>query len=167
VLPSKGTVKTYPMERRFRLQSVLNFRANREEMLHMELGKLQADELAARTLLDEFRAESERTLADTAERLGAGKVDVSAVEQGFIYAEAVNVAIGVQLGITHEIGTQVEAKRAEVVTAMQDRKVLEKLKQRHERAYDQWATRVEQALIDDMTTVRYNRQAAAGEGVLS
>jgi flagellar protein FliJ len=155
------------MERRFRLQPVLNFRVNREEMLHMELGKLQAEELAARTLLEEFRAESERTLADTAALLGAGKVDLAAVEQGFVYAEAVNGAIGVQLGIAHEAGAKVETKRAEVVEAMQERKVLEKLKQRHERAYDEWATRVEQALIDDMVTVRYNRRAAAGEGVFS
>lgn len=155
------------MERRFRLEPVLNYRANREDMLKLDLAKLQAEELAARAFLDELRAESDRTLADTAAMLGAGKIDLAAVEQGFVYAEVVAAAIGAQLGIVQEAAERVEAKRAEVVEAMQQRKVLEKLKQRHDRAYDEWATRVEQALIDDMVAVRYNRRAAAGEGVFS
>jgi flagellar export protein FliJ len=155
------------MERRFRLQSVLNFRVNREEMLRNELGRLQADELAARNFLDELRAESDRTMADTAALLEAGRVDIAAVEQGFIYAEAVTAAIGAQLGIVQEASAKVEAKRVEVVKGMQDRKILEKLKQRHERAYDQWATRAEQAVVDDMVTVRYNRRVAAGEEAIS
>jgi flagellar FliJ protein len=155
------------MERRFRLQPVLNLRANKEEMLRLELGRLQAEELAARNFLEELRAESERGLYETAQLLGGGKVDLAAVEQGFVYAEAVTAAIGVQLGFVHEAEAKVEAKRTEVVQAMQDRKVLEKLKQRHDRAYDEWATRVEQAVIDDMVTVRYNRRAAAGEEAIS
>ena len=155
------------MERRFRLQPVLHYRANREEMLTMELAKLQAEELAARNFLEELRGESERTLADTASLLGAGKVDLAAVEQGFVYAEAVQAAIGTQVGIVAGASVRVEAKRAEVIEAMQQRKVLEKLKQRHDRAYDEWATRVEQANIDDMVTVRYNRRAASGEDVAS
>lgn len=155
------------MERRFRLQPVLHFRANREEMLTMELGKLQAEEMAARGFLDELRAESERTLADMGALLGAGKVDVAAVEQGFVYAEAVQAAIKAQMTILVAASAAVEAKRAEVIEAMQQRKILEKLKQRHDRAYDEWATRLEQAAIDDMVTVRYNRdnrRAASGEG---
>jgi flagellar FliJ protein len=155
------------MERRFRLQPVLNVRANKEEMLRLELGRLQAEELAARTFLEELRTESDRGLYETAQLLGGGKVDLAAVEQGFVYAEAVTAAIGVQMGIVHQVEAKVEAKRAEVVQAIQDRKVLEKLKQRHERAYDEWATRVEQTLIDDMVTVRYNRRAAAGEEAIS
>jgi flagellar FliJ protein len=155
------------MERRFRLQPVLNLRANKEEMVRLELGRLQAEELVARKLLEELRAESERGLYETAALLSGGKVDMAAVEQGFVYAEAVTAASGVQIGIVHEAEAKVEAKRAEAVDAMRDRKVLEKLKQRHERAYDEWATRVEQTLIDDMVTVRYNRRAAAGEEAIS
>src|SRR5436305_364377 len=114
------------MERRFRLQSVLHFRANREEVLTMELGKLQAEELASRNFLEELRGESDRTLADTAALLAAGKVDIGAVEQGFVYAEAVQAAIRAQIGIVAEIGARVEEKRAEVIEAMKQRKVLEK-----------------------------------------
>src|SRR4051794_19526250 len=110
------------MERRFRLQPVLNVRANKEEMLRLELGRLQAEELAARNFLEELRAESDRGLYETAQLLSGGKVDLAAVEQGFVYAEAVTAAIGVQMGIVHEVETRVEAKRGEVVQAMQDRK---------------------------------------------
>lgn len=151
------------MERRFRLQSVLNLRANAEEMLRLELGRLQSEELAARGLLAELNAESDRTLVETAGMLGAGPIDVAAVQQGIVYAEAVRAAIGVQHETVREVETRVETKRADVVEAMQKRKVLEKLKQRHERAYGEWVTRVEQAVLDDMVTVRYNRRVAAGE----
>src|SRR5579884_3439686 len=150
------------MERRFRLQSVLNYRANREETLQLELAGVRAEESAARGQLELFEGENTRSLADAAGLLAGGPVDVAAVQQGLIYLGAVQAAIGWQRGVVAKAAEQTEAKRKDVVQAMQERKVLEKLKQRHERAYDEWATRAEQALVDDMVTVRYNRLAAAG-----
>jgi flagellar FliJ protein len=153
------------MERRFRLQTVLNYREDLEEALQLELGKLMAEENAARAQLDAFRDESVRTMADTRHVLDQPRPDLAAVQQGFVYLEAVHAAIGGQTEILAEVTRRVEAKRAEVVKAMQARKVLEKLKQRHDRSYAEWVRQVEQALADDVTTIRYSRRLAAGEDV--
>src|SRR5581483_519378 len=151
------------MERRFRLQAVLRYRANREELLQLDLARAQAEEAQARSLLDQFRQERQRSLLDTARLLTGGRVDVAAVQQGFAYLGAVQAAIGHQGSVVEKAAERTEARRQDVIQAMQERKVLEKLKQRHDRAYDEWATRAEQALVDDMVPVRYNRRAAAGE----
>jgi flagellar FliJ protein len=148
------------MERRFRLQAVLNYREDLEEALQLELGRLQAEEHVARGRLETLRGESDRTLAATGELLSDARPDMSAVQQGFVYLEALQLRIEALLVELAELAARVEAKRREVVEAMQARKVLEKLKQRHERAYAEWARQAEQRLVDDMTTVRHSRRMA-------
>src|SRR2546422_7950323 len=152
-----GIYKETAMERRFRLQAVLNYRKDLEEALQLELGRRQGEEHVARERLETLRAESDRTLAATGELLSEARPDMSTVQQGFVYLDALQRRIDAQLAELAELAAQVEAKRREVVEAMQARKVLEKLKQRHERAYAEWARQVEQRLVGDMTTVRDNR----------
>jgi flagellar FliJ protein len=148
------------MERRFRLQAVLNYRQDLEEALQLELGRLQGEEHVARQRLETLRTEADYTLTATGELLSGPLLDMGTAEQGFVYLDALQRRIDDQLAELAELAQQVEAKRREVVEAMQARKVLEKLKQRHERAYAEWARQVEQRLIDDMTTVRHNRRMA-------
>ena len=148
------------MERRFRLQSVLNYRQDLEEALQLELGRRQSEEQVARQHLETLRAESDQTLELTGRMLAEGRPDVDAVRQGFVYLEALQGRIDAQLSELAELAAKIEAKRREVVEAMQARKVLEKLKQRHERAYGEWVRQTEQRLVDDMTTVRHNRRMA-------
>jgi flagellar FliJ protein len=148
------------MDRRFRLQTVLNYREDLEEALQLELGRLQGDELIAGTRLDALRTEVAGTMNATGALFSEKRVDLATIEQGFVYMAALQQRIEAQLQELAELAERVEAKRREVVEAMQARKVLEKLKQRHESAYAEWARRLEQGLVDDMTTVRYNRRLA-------
>jgi len=148
------------MERRFRLQAVLNYRQDLEEALQLELGRLQGEEHVARQRLETLRAESDHTLTATGQMLSEPRPDMGTVQQGFVYLDALQRRIDAQLAELAELAVQVEAKRKEVVEAMQARKVLEKLKQRHDRAYAEWVRQVEQRLVDDMTTVRHNRRLA-------
>ena len=148
------------MDRRFRLQAVLNYRQDLEEALQLELGRLQGEEHVARQRLDTLRLESDHTLAATSALMSEEHPDMATVQQGFVYLDAIQRRIDSQLAELAELAERVEAKRREVVEAMQARKVLEKLKQRHDRAYAEWARQVEQRLVDDMTTVRYNRRLA-------
>ncbi|HEY3109806.1 MAG TPA: flagellar export protein FliJ [Chloroflexota bacterium] len=148
------------MERRFPLQAVLNYRNDLEEALQLELGRLQGEEHVAGERLATLRSESERTLTATGELLAQARPEMGTVQQGFVYLDALQRSIDAELAELAELAAKVEAKRREVVEAMQARKVLEKLKQRHERAYADWVRRVEQRLVDDMTTVRHNRRMA-------
>lgn len=153
------------MQKRFRLQAVLNYRADVEESLQLELGRLQAEELAARAQLDALRTEAARTMADTQELQDQTRPDIGAIAQGFVYLEAVQSAIAAQLQIVASVAARVEAKRAEVIAAMQARKIIEKLKQKHELAYGEWVRHTDERAIDDIATIRYARRLANREGM--
>lgn len=149
------------MERRFPLQPVLNYRQSREDALQLELAKLLADEQAARMRLDGLRQEWESAANAVRALQSESRPDVGAIQQGFVYLGAVDLAIADQVEVVAAATERTEAKRREVVVAMQDRKILEKLRQRHERTYAEWVRRVEARAVDDIVTVRYARRIAA------
>ena len=151
------------MERRFRLQPVLNLRRDREEALQLELAALVAEEQAEQGRLNVLREASIQAMNDVFGLQSRSRTDVGAIEQGLLYLEALTAATVAQEELLARVSERVEAKRQEVVAAMQERKAIEKLKERHEQAYAAWVRRVEDGLIDDMATVRYNRRVAAGE----
>jgi flagellar FliJ protein len=151
------------MERRFRLQPVLTFRRDREEALQLELAALTAEEQAELSRLELLRRASAQAMDDVFGLQVRPRTDVPAIEQGLMYLDAINGAIASQREVVAGVSARVEAKRQEVVAAMQDRKAIEKLKERHEQAYTTWARRIEESALDDMATVRYNRRVAASQ----
>jgi flagellar FliJ protein len=151
------------MERRFRLEPVLSFRRDREEALQLELAALMAEQQAELSRLELLCRASTQAMDDLFGLQVRPRADVPAIEQGLLYLEALNGAIASQREVVDGVSVRVEAKRQEVVAAMQDRKAIEKLKERHEQAYAAWARRVEESALDDMATIRYHRRVASGE----
>ena len=147
------------MDRRFRLQSVLNYRQSLEEARQLELARIQTERLAALAQLEALRGESVRTVAETQQIQQQERPDVGAILQNHLYLEAVRGAIASQGHTVDEVTLRADEKRSELVTAMRERKVIEKLKQRHDRAYAEWMRHTEQSLVDDMTTIRYSRRS--------
>jgi flagellar FliJ protein len=153
------------MDRRFRLQPVLNYRQDVEEALQLELSVLVAEGQAARDRLQALRDDAARAMEGIVGFQSQGTADVAIIEQGFVYLDVMARAVADQDVVVADATARADAKRQELVAAMQARKAMEKLKERHDRAYAAWADRVEQTRIDDMVTVRYNRRAAEGEQV--
>lgn len=153
------------MDRRFRLQPVLNYRENVEDALQLELSVIVAEEQSARERLQALRDDATRAMEGVVHFQSASKTDVAIIEQGFLYLDLIARAVVEQDAVVAEVAARVEAKRQELIAAMQARKAMEKLKERHDRAYASWVERVDQGRIDDLVTARYNRAAAAGERV--
>lgn len=151
------------MQRRFRLQSVLSYREDVEEALQLELARLRIEEQAAQDQLDALNRDALAGLESIRPFQVGRSADVTLIEQGFAYVAYMAERIRLQSAVMAEIATRVEAKRQELVEAMQKRKTMEKLKERHVQAYESWASRVEQSAIDDMVAARYSRGVAAGE----
>ena len=151
------------MDPRFRLQPVLNYRQDLEDALQLELARVLEEERAAREQLDLLRDESQRAMAELRAFQEQPRVDLALMSQGFFYLEALQAAIEVQVQVVAEVTERVEAKRRDLVKAMQDRKVIEKLKEKYQREYAEWVRRTEQRLVDDMVTIRYNRRLAGVE----
>ena len=124
----------------------------------MELARLQSEEQAALAQLSALR-DAERQGVDEMARLqSTPRVDVGALVQGQIYLESVRNAAVLQNDVVAEITERVNAKRRELILAMQDRQALDKLKDNHDKAYAAWADRVETSAIDDMVNARFHRR---------
>ena len=153
------------MDRRFRLQPVLNYREDVEEALQLELSVIMAEEQRARERLQALRDDAASAMEGIVGFQSQARADVAIIEQGFVYLDHMARVVAEQDAVVADATARADAKRQELVAAMQARKAMEKLKERHDRAYAAWADRMEQGRIDDMVTVRYNRRAAAGEQV--
>ncbi len=152
------------MQRRFRLQPVLNYRQDIEEALQLQLAVIVAEERSARERLDHLRGASTQAMDGIMQLQRRPRVDVPLIEQGFAFVEVVDTALTAQNEVIVAISERADAKRGELIAAMQQRKTMEKLKERHDRAYEEWAQGVEQRTIDDVVTGRYNRGTAVSEG---
>jgi flagellar FliJ protein len=140
----------------FRFQRVLEIRRHLEETKKNELAALMAQRLEDERRLFSIQGElldRQRQLARRAEareRLP----DLARVVRYFYKLADDIKRFEAQLGRWDE---QIEAKRAELVEAKREVKVLEKLEESDRRAYNKAADGWEQKLIDEVATGRYVR----------
>ena len=150
---------------KFRLEPILDLRQKREEMLQLELAVLQRELAAADRQRLAFEAQHDGQMATIRTHQTGGRIDFVFLRQGFTYLEALADAIVEQRQVMVEINGRVEAKREEVVRAMQERKALEKLKDRARALYHARVAGAEAAVLEDATTAQYHRLRRAYSSV--
>ena len=138
------------MERKFRLESVLGYRQQLEDEARQTLGRLQQLLWEEEERLNVLGRERQRVQDEIARREAEPTVDVAAVGQGYAYRDVLEVRIAEQVERVRRAAEQVERQRGAVVAAMQDRKVMDKLKERHVADYAAWVTQVEGRVLDDV-----------------
>jgi flagellar FliJ protein len=141
---------------RFRLQTLLDQRKSIEEQLLAELGEVRREEVAEMERLDALHNKLEMALRNVEAALGK---NAPAEELGRMdeYAKTIRDDVKVQQLTLVSVQERVEAKRMEVVNAMQDRQVLEALRDKQEREYLAVIAKAEQNELDEMASVRYAR----------
>jgi flagellar protein FliJ len=143
---------------RFKLQTVLDQRKAKEDRLQAELGELlreEADEAAKLAALLERLAEAVASVESALD----SSLPANEIAGADEYAKCLRDDVKVQQLTIRAVRSKVEAKRAEVVEAMKERKVLEALRDKQEREYVAAQMRVEQNELDDVASVRYARGA--------
>lgn len=139
---------------RFKLQTLLDQRKRREDVLQVELGEIrreEAKELARLAELESRRAELQ------AKRIKLGRRTAAAELLMDEYAQALRDDIKVQHLTVEAVRERLEAKRAELVEAMKARKVIEALRDKQERNYMLAIARAEQSMLDEMASLRHAR----------
>ncbi|MHB1419356.1 MAG: flagellar export protein FliJ [Bacillota bacterium] len=135
----------------FSLEKVLDFRANKEEDLKIQLASVQAKRQAEEHALEQYRQE----LAQQMKEAPTGNIDLGQWWHRWAYLERLEDVE------EHQQTRVVEAQRVEkdcqqqVVNAMQDRKVLEELKAREVSAHIEATARQEQAAMDDLAITAF------------
>ncbi|HOA55435.1 MAG: flagellar export protein FliJ [Acetivibrionales bacterium] len=142
----------------FKLQSVLNLRKQKEDNIKNELG------IAIQRLEQEKRrlSELENTLDATVREFNekTRKTTVHELIEYNEYLSLLNSRIKSQKDNVNNAAQYVDKVREELVKAVKDRKILEKLKERHYEEFLLEQKKLEQKTNDEIVSYNYNESSA-------
>ncbi len=142
---------------RFKMQSVLDYRSNIEEKVlgeYSDLKRRHADEKEILKQLVGRRREAVTELRATENKV------MSALEiaERISYIESIRVQEEQQKTVIREVKALVEHKRRELMEAVKNKKVMEKLKERHAEEYRKEMSELEQKNSDEMSVLKFGRR---------
>jgi flagellar FliJ protein len=154
---------------RFRLQKVLDYRETIERRVQSELAALESERMRKADEQRRLEIRREETLMRLVE-LQAGELDPleDALQRSF--ARGLDAEISRVCAEIRALDRRVDDKRAELVQATKDRKVMQQLKEDAWREFRAEELRAEQTTLDEIGGQMFVRQAIeaerSGEGVL-
>jgi flagellar export protein FliJ len=143
----------------FSLQSVLDYRHTRVEMLEIELGSLLLEHKQLSGLLDSLRISLGRVMKKLA-LAQSGTLDLSTIEILRTNIKLLSIKIEKQEEELDALNTKISAKRAEIVSAKQDEEMLIVLKEKEEERQHELEKANENKNRDDIYIAQaFRRQA--------
>jgi len=144
------------MRVRFSLQPVLDYRASVVEALEIALAQAVRAQAEAEARLAALEAQESGLIAEIARRQ-RGLLDLAALAAGRARLRRVQEQVRQQMEAVEHLRAQAAAKRAELVAALQDEKILEKLKEREQARLGVELARAEGRERDDLYVTRHRR----------
>ena len=145
----------------FRLQTVLRHRADILEMRERALAEVEAQVVRERQVLAGLLGLKAEVLAELA-NLQAGEFVCEERDLYQHYLDWLGEEQARELGVIAELENLRDTKRAEVVRAQQDHKIVDRLRERQHGAYQSEVARAEQGVLDEVAGnafVRLMREA--------
>lgn len=140
----------------FKLHAVIKFRQQLEDVARQKLFTVQEEEHAARTLLDRRQNELQTLYATlqqdkeqgtTVTRLIMLENRISLVQEQIIQDRE----------ILKKAQLQVQSRRKALLKASQDRKVIEKVKEKQDTSYEQYLNKKERAMLDELAVLFHKK----------
>jgi len=141
----------------FPLQPVLSYREDRVDQLSRELALLEAERLARQEALSALLAEREATLSNQRKDEQA-RVDVSYLQRLAGHLAHLREGVRCQSSAIAELSERIDAKRQELVEAMEQKEILAKLKERRRKSFIAEWERQEARYHDEIAIIRYVRR---------
>jgi flagellar export protein FliJ len=141
----------------FKLEALLNHRRYQEEACQKELAQARRKLCAKREKLDRKRREKRESL----EKLQAKKNNSTTVSDIMLYMNYIaqlSKEIEEQALRVRKSSKLVDQKRHELISIMQKRKTLKKIKYKEWRAYQQKLIQDERKLMDELASIRHARK---------
>ncbi len=145
-------------KRPFTLEAVLSYRESLVELCEAELATALRLQRHAEETLQALRSEWARTLASARALKAAQRLDQAGLLAAESYLTRLEADLTRQTLLVQELARRTEACRAALSEALKDKKKIERLKERAQRLWAQEEARAEQALADDLNTIRYPRR---------
>ena len=140
----------------FSLEPVLQHRITIEERVQKELADIQQQELKIRRREEHLEQRRQRLFDDIRRRQETGLT----ISEGLTYADfsaALHLEIELLKVQLRQLEKKVHDKRQELLEAVKNRKILDKLKERQQRNYQAMLQKKEQNFLDEMATTTFHR----------
>lgn len=147
----------------FKLQTVLDHRQFIEDNLKKELVEIRQQYMAAENVREQLNINAEKTAVRLKEEQADG-LPSDQVVAWHHYMRTLSDQIRTQIQLIAKLIEQIARKQAEVLEAMKNRQMLEKLKERGIERYDQEMLRKEMEFINEIAVNQYARRQISGEG---
>ncbi len=142
----------------FRLRKVLDYRVRIEDQRKAELAELEA----RRAILLGERRRLEAEQARALERMVSSEFDLVDLQLTRLYVERLDRDIDRKAQEIAAVDERIVAKRRELIQASQERRAMERLREKQEAEYWLEVLRSEQKLLDEMGTTGFHRRRVAG-----
>jgi flagellar FliJ protein len=142
---------------RFNLEALLNHRRHQEEVCQKELAQIErqlADERGKLNRLKEDKQENTQKL-QAKQKI---HINVSVIILSVNYIRQLSKNIKKQAQCVRLSTRKVNQKRTELVMIVKKRKILEKLKEKEQLAYQQKMLQNERKLMDEVAAIRHARK---------
>ncbi len=138
----------------FKLEPLLNHRRYQEEVLQKELADLKKQLQAEQHQFRNLKKKKRRNVQLLEARQKKGR-PASELKLYVDFIDHLTAELEAQAERVMEAQRQFDATRQELMAAMKKRKMLEKLKEKGRRAYEQTQLKKERALLDDVSGHQY------------
>jgi len=141
----------------FRLKKVLKHREIVENLRKEKLGKAKSELKKESDLLRKMEDTRRRTREEWKER----RSNLISLPEALIYEtylERMDEEVGLQTTKAAQLSQKVEKTRQDLLEASQEKKIVEKLKERREEEYSNEMKRFEQGISDEASVNQFNRK---------
>ena len=145
----------------FRLQTVLEHKQRLEELAQLEHARAQAAQDHEERSLAQLHDAEARGFAELERQRFDGRLDIESLQLGMTYLDALKVQITRQAQIVARVRRATEVKREALVASMQERKALERLREKQLKDFQVAELRREQVAQDEMVVMRHGRTQGA------
>jgi flagellar FliJ protein len=142
----------------FRLQPVLDHKQRQEDLAQIELAQAQTAQLKEENALQLLNQAEVNAIEELERQRFTGRLDIEALQLGLGYMDVLKAQILRQGQIVLRVKQQTETKRQELVARVQERKTLEKLRERQLDAFTREQNRIEARDADELVIMRHAHQ---------
>ncbi len=140
---------------KFKLQSVLDLKFDIEEEEKRKLADVMQLQEREEQKLMSMQARQAQLIAELKKKQGEGAINITELQ---MYSRGIeklkNDIIGQQLRLK-EVAIMLDDQRKRLITATQERKIYEKLKEKQQQAFKEEEEYKEKLLIDELATLKY------------
>ena len=143
---------------KFKLQTVLDLKQKIEDEEKEKLGKLIQEKHREEMVLERLKQAESQARSELKEKQREGKLDIDELRRYDSHLKRLGNAIISQNLRLKELAIRIEEQRQVLIKASQEKKIYEKLKEKHQEAFIKELDDEERKFIDELATSRYRRE---------